>query len=420
VSAARVGRAASEAGLFLLAAGGAVCIALVVAALAFNVTIMLFATGSMSPAIPAGSAALVREIPAAEVRLGDVVTVERDGRLPVTHRVVGIDAAPSGDGERRSLTLRGDANPVDDPSPYDVATVRIVLWSVPGVAGVISALQQPIVLGGLTLGLTALVLWAFWPRGPRSPRPPRPPGPPRRHERRPDAGVEIGAPSGGAQIGPLGIVAALVVAVAAVLGAAPAHAAPTERVVQGKFLRLAIVGDPLVLSRLAPGQSTTLLLGASTLARAPGTIALRLDVSVTEPTPILLRVVACDGAPAAGRCATGREILPERRLDASISDLALGEVSGRPGGWLRFDVRMPEQDAEAGARAEWRVQADGFGELLDTGTDGGPGAASTGGGLAATGAAPETRMLLAAGVLALGTALTVLAAIGRRPRRRRT
>ncbi|UOE24777.1 S26 family signal peptidase [Agromyces soli] len=415
MSAGRVGRAAGDAVLFLLAAAGAVCIALVVAALAFNITIMLFATGSMSPTIPAGSAALVREIPAGEVQLGDVVTVERDGRLPVTHRVVGVDASPSGDGERRALTLRGDANPVDDPSPYDVATVRIVLWSVPGVAGVITALQQPIVLGGLTLGLTALVLWAFWPRGPRAPRAPRPP---RRHERRRDADAEPEASTARARIGALGAVAALAVAAAAALGGAPAQAAPLERVVQGEFLRLAIVGDPLALARLAPGQSATLLLGASTVARATGTIALRLDVAVPQPTPLLLRVLACDGAPVAGSCAPGRELVPERRLDASFTGLALGEVPGHPGGWLRFDVRMPEQDAVAGTRAEWRVQADGFGELLDTGGDGGPGAAIPRTGLAASGAAPELRLLLAAGLLALGAALSLVGAQARRRRRR--
>lgn len=411
MSAGRVGRAAGDAVLFLLATAGAVCIALVAAALAFNVTIMLFATGSMSPTIPAGSAALVREIPAAEVRLGDVVTVERDGRLPVTHRVVGIEASPNGDDEHRALTLRGDANPVDDPSPYDVATVRIVLWSVPGVAGVITALQQPVVLGGLTLGLTALVLWAFWPRGPRAPRP---------HERRrdSDSDAEPEASPAGARIGTLGAVAALAVAVAAALGGAPAQAAPLERVVQGEFLRLAIVGDPLALARLAPGQSATLLLGASTVARATGTIELRLDVAVPQPTPLLLRVLACDGAPAAGSCAPGRELVPERRLDASFTGLALGEVPGHPGGWLRFDVRMPEQDAVPGSRAEWRVQADGFGELLDTGSDGGPGAASPRTGLAASGAAPELRLLLAAGLLALGTALSLLGAQARRRRRR--
>ena len=52
--------------LNLAAAGGAVCLIAVVLAVAFNITLILFKTGSMSPTIPAGSLAVVREIPAAE------------------------------------------------------------------------------------------------------------------------------------------------------------------------------------------------------------------------------------------------------------------------------------------------------------------------------------------------------------------
>ncbi|MFK4730924.1 hypothetical protein ROT00_14660 [Agromyces mediolanus] len=404
MSAGRIGRALGELGLFVLAAAGVLCIALVAAALAFNVTIMLFATGSMSPTIPAGSAALVREIPASEVHLGDVVTVDRDGRLPVTHRVVAIDVSPSGAPEGRALTLRGDANPVDDPAPYDVTTVRLVLWSVPGVAGVISALQHPVVLGILTLGLTALVLWAFWPRGPHGRRAPR-------RDRASAAAGDRG------RVGALGGLVVLAVAGASWGAAPPAEAAPVERVVQGEYLRLTTIGDPLALARLAPGDTATLLLGASTIARAPGTITLRLEVTVHDPSPILLRVVSCDGGPAAGGCDHGREIVPERPLRDSITDLALGEIPGRPGGWLRFELRMPEQDPVPGARAEWRVQADGFGELLETDGSGGTAAGPPGGGLSASGVEAAGRALLAAGLLALGGTLALLARrrVGRAP-----
>ena len=50
----------------------------------------MFKTGSMSPTITAGSVALVREIPASEINVGDVVTVDREDALPVTHRVTSI------------------------------------------------------------------------------------------------------------------------------------------------------------------------------------------------------------------------------------------------------------------------------------------------------------------------------------------
>jgi signal peptidase len=151
--------------LNVAAAGGVLCIAWVVLALTFHVSLIMFRTGSMSPGIPAGSLALVREIPATEVRVGDVVTVDRPGLLPVTHRVVEA-TAPAGarPGTPVRLVLKGDANPTVDPAPYRVATVRLVLWSQPGLARVVVWLGHPAVIGTLTIATTALVTWMFWPR----------------------------------------------------------------------------------------------------------------------------------------------------------------------------------------------------------------------------------------------------------------
>ena len=115
----------------------------------------------MSPTIPAGSVALVREVPAVEIEAGDVVTVDRDPELPVTHRVLEIQRV---DGEQVTFTMQGDDNAEPDPFPYVETTVREVLWSAPGLANVIVQFQNPFVLGGITLGATALVTWAFWPR----------------------------------------------------------------------------------------------------------------------------------------------------------------------------------------------------------------------------------------------------------------
>lgn len=155
--------------LDVLAAGGLVCILLVVAALVFKVTIVMFATGSMSPAIPTGSIAFVREIPASDVSVGDVVTVDRSPALPVTHRVVEVLSTQGGSATFR---MKGDANDEPDPVDYTADTVRLVLWSIPGVASVIVWFQNPFVLGGITLAAAGLVTWAFWPREPpRSARP---------------------------------------------------------------------------------------------------------------------------------------------------------------------------------------------------------------------------------------------------------
>lgn len=165
-----LGRALADVLLWVAAAAGAVCIVLVILAVTAQITLILFRTGSMSPTIPAGSVAVVQRVAAAEVEVGDVVTVDRQGQLPVTHRVTSVQ--PGATVSERLLTLRGDANAADDPFPYPVTSVRTVLFSVPGVAAVVVALGDPVVLGALTVAATTLVVWAFWPRTPRRAAPP--------------------------------------------------------------------------------------------------------------------------------------------------------------------------------------------------------------------------------------------------------
>jgi len=148
--------------LNVAAGGGALCILLTLAAVVFHFSLIMFKTGSMSPTMPAGSLALVREVPVAEVRVGDVVTVERQGKLPVTHRVTSLSLGS--DGRSGVLTMKGDANPVEDPAPYTVSTVRTVIWSAPGLAQWVAKASNPLVLGGVTIAVAALVTWVLWPR----------------------------------------------------------------------------------------------------------------------------------------------------------------------------------------------------------------------------------------------------------------
>lgn len=148
--------------LNILALGGVVCIGLVICAFAFNVTLIMFKTGSMSPAIPAGSLAVVQQVSAESVEVGDVVTVDRENELPVTHRVVTVDALP--ESGVTYLELKGDANDYADQGLYEVTEVRKVLWSVPGLARVIVYFSNPFVLGGITLAMAGLVVAVFWPR----------------------------------------------------------------------------------------------------------------------------------------------------------------------------------------------------------------------------------------------------------------
>ncbi|MBB0995844.1 signal peptidase I [Dietzia maris] len=146
----------------LLAAGGVAAVGLVIAAVTMNISLIMFKTGSMSPTIPTGAVAVVKEISADEIQVGDVITVDREeGQLPVTHRVV--EVYPQTPGEAL-VQMKGDANPNIDPGMYRVDTVRKVLWSVPELANVIVWFSNPLVLGGIT-GIAALgVLWTFWPK----------------------------------------------------------------------------------------------------------------------------------------------------------------------------------------------------------------------------------------------------------------
>lgn len=151
--------------LTLLAIFGVICIAAVIAAWVFGVNIMLFRTGSMAPDIPAGSVALVREIPAGEAEVGDVITVQRPEGLPVTHRVISNEPDPEGPSGSRIIEMQGDANELPDPFPYRASEVQRLFWSQPEWGHFFTRLADPVVLAGVTLLATVIVTWAFWPRG---------------------------------------------------------------------------------------------------------------------------------------------------------------------------------------------------------------------------------------------------------------
>lgn len=166
-----VSRSITDALLNVLAAGGVICIIAVIAAFVFDISLMMFRTGSMSPTIPTGSLAVVREIPASEIEVGDITTVDRDDQLPVTHRVTAVEPAggepvggePVG-GDAHTIRMQGDANDFEDPHPYVVDTVRRVQFVIPGLGYVVAKAQDPLVMAATTLAMAALVTWVFWPR----------------------------------------------------------------------------------------------------------------------------------------------------------------------------------------------------------------------------------------------------------------
>lgn len=159
----------ADAGLVAVAAVGAVVLLARLAGAVLGLELVTFATGSMAPAFPQGSLAVVQRVPLPDVRLGDVVEVARPGALPITHRVIAVTVR----GGQAVLRLRGDANRRPDPEPYVVRRLSRVVTALPAVlvplrwagtaqGGVLAALA-----GALAVG------WACWPRpragGPAAP-----------------------------------------------------------------------------------------------------------------------------------------------------------------------------------------------------------------------------------------------------------
>ncbi|UYY81985.1 signal peptidase I [Arthrobacter sp. YA7-1] len=244
------GDRAGDALLTVAAIGGLACVVLVLLGLVFHITLIMFKTGSMSPTIPAGSLAIVRQIPASEVRVGDVVTVDRSQALPITHRVRSI--APAA-GNNMSITLRGDANPADDPQPYVVGTVRIVLFSIPNLAYTVQAVSNPLVLGGITIAAAGLVTWAFWPA--------KEPVPRRRNRtvRHLQRGGRL-------------VLALLLTCASDIPMPAPAQAATTQEVVKAPVPALTSFMDQPLMDPMTPGTIVPWQLGDSAHANDPGTI----------------------------------------------------------------------------------------------------------------------------------------------------
>jgi signal peptidase len=395
----------ADAALSFAAIGGVLCIAAVVAATFFDITLIMFKTGSMSPTIPTGSLAVVREIPASEAAVGDVVTVDRTDLLPITHRITSVSDAGNG---FTSITMRGDANLDEDPEPYVVQNVRTVLFSVPGLATVVVAFSNPYLLGGITFGAAVLVTWAFWPRGVR-----------RTHR--------LG--TGAAAVVVLGVVAGTVAA------PTPAQAAEVETVVRGQYLTLRSIADPEAMQSMTPGRPVPWQVGVSVEAPEPGTVHIGISAEggLVNPGALDLEIRACDERWTAGVCATGestwlplQDITTAARATMADGVRELDTLDSSNTAWLMITVVMP---TEAVPGSEARLNIHAWGEAnADTTAGGDPeqidpaqidpvkigGTTST---LAATGAPIEQSIALAAVAIFAGLALAGaarLVGLGRR------
>lgn len=117
-------------------------------------------SGSMEPTIGTGAMVLVRTVPARNIRVGDVVAVDRPDRTRVTHRVVSVEHR----GATAELVLKGDANTDPDPTPVVVTHAGRFVMTAPllgRVGGFLTSAK-----GGFALGwLVAAVMLAVVRRG---------------------------------------------------------------------------------------------------------------------------------------------------------------------------------------------------------------------------------------------------------------
>jgi signal peptidase len=142
---------------------GFAAIAWIVVSWIFSLQLIVFVTGSMTPTMPTGAAAIVQTVAAGQLHVGDVVTVPKPSSgVPVTHRIVAI-AAVDGDADARSLTLKGDANSFADRDRYVVSSAGRVVASMPGAGEILAWAKSPIVMMSVAVLVSAIAAWALWP-----------------------------------------------------------------------------------------------------------------------------------------------------------------------------------------------------------------------------------------------------------------
>ncbi|MDN5551329.1 signal peptidase I [Brevibacterium aurantiacum] len=406
--------------LNILAALGGVCIVLVILSFVFNVSIMMFRTGSMSPTITAGSIAFVHEIPAEKMEVGDIITADRGEKvLPVTHRVTSILDTDAQSGEV-IFEMKGDANEAKDPEPYTADTVRRVMFSIPGVAPTIQQFRDPFVLGGITIAASLLVVWAFWPR--------------REEDADGDEVAEVaeGTPDNAAAAlhqesrsavtrSPKHAIALPIAALLLATSSGPFPALePTSSMIaaasttasdtattntaaeaRGQYLRMRAVGDESRMLNLSPGASAYWTVDVWADAPEPGTVELEIgsgQLTKAIADELLVDVRACTEIVSMNKCAGGGEELIHQ---TTLSALGAAPENNRPLLDMPSDEKRRVQvtvtlaqsahaEAVAGQRSSVRLTAIGQGEEVSLGpgdpdVPGGPDAPDAPGDLPRTG-----------------------------------
>lgn len=148
---------------------GIVCVLVFGVSFAFGLRPLIVLSGSMEPTLPVGSVVFSRTVPAAELAVGDIATLERPRGLGlITHRVTSVHDV---DGTTVDVTLRGDANATDDPEPYAVDTAGLYVFHVPYMGTVAMVLKTGYGIGfAVASALVLIVVFLLDPHRLRHPQ----------------------------------------------------------------------------------------------------------------------------------------------------------------------------------------------------------------------------------------------------------
>lgn len=154
-----------------------------------------------------------------------------------------------------------------------------------------------------------------------------------------------------------------------ILVAAPAWAAPTTEVIQGRVLRLVSVADWAQASRLLPGEPVQWDVAVSASPPDPGTVT--IAVSAAGDAPLLVDAALCMQEWQESGCPGGaEELASEWSIPRDGSEVALAAFPSTDAAYLRLWITLDVDDDNG--ITDVRVRAQGVGETVVTGLGGDP------------------------------------------------
>lgn len=119
-------------------------------------------TQSMEPGLPPGTLVVVRPAPAADLRVGDVITFQAQPNQPdvITHRIHQVLIPATGE---RSFVTLGDNNAVVDQSPVKPEQIRGQVWyALPWLGWIATFRANSGVATAITIAGIALLAYGAW------------------------------------------------------------------------------------------------------------------------------------------------------------------------------------------------------------------------------------------------------------------